>query len=139
MTLHVLDTDVLSHYQRGHPAVSGHVLGHSVSELATTVITVEEQLSSWYTMLRRAKDRARRATIYTRLADQVRFLSSWQILDFPETAMDRFDKLIAMKLNIKANDLRIAAIVLENSAVLVTRNLRDFQKIPHIVLEDWMT
>ena len=34
-------------------------------------------------------------------------------------------------------DLRIAAITLENSGVLVTRNLRDFQRIPNLVVEDW--
>jgi predicted nucleic acid-binding protein len=30
-----------------------------------------------------------------------------------------------------------AAIVVENAGVLVTRNLRDFLRIPHLNLEDW--
>jgi tRNA(fMet)-specific endonuclease VapC len=34
-------------------------------------------------------------------------------------------------------DLRFAAITLQNNSVLVTRNLRDFQRIPNLVVEDW--
>jgi predicted nucleic acid-binding protein len=34
-------------------------------------------------------------------------------------------------------DLRIAAIVPENNATLVSRNLRDFQRVSGLVVEDW--
>jgi tRNA(fMet)-specific endonuclease VapC len=34
-------------------------------------------------------------------------------------------------------DLRIAAITLENAGILITRNLRDFQRIPNLSVENW--
>ena len=42
-----------------------------------------------------------------------------------------------LKLNVRKMDLRIAAIVLEHRGVLVSRNLRDFQRIPNLLVEDW--
>jgi tRNA(fMet)-specific endonuclease VapC len=40
----VLDTDILSLWQHGHPTVTERVASHLASELAITVITVQEQL-----------------------------------------------------------------------------------------------
>jgi tRNA(fMet)-specific endonuclease VapC len=34
-------------------------------------------------------------------------------------------------------DMRIAAIVLARNAILVTRNLKDFAKVPNMEIEDW--
>ena len=55
MSLYVLDTDTLSLYRHGHATVIQHTLTHPPEALAITVITVEEQLSGWYALLRRAK------------------------------------------------------------------------------------
>ena len=60
------------------------------------------------------------------------------ILPFPEPAILRYDQSERRSdLNIGKMDLRIAAVILENSGVLVTRNLRDFQRIPNLVVENW--
>ena len=42
-----------------------------------------------------------------------------------------------MKLNIGKMDLRIGAVALENQAILVTRNSRDFGRIPGLSLANW--
>ena len=75
MSLYVLDTDMLTLVSEGHPTVGRRFLEHGPEELAITVLTVEEQLSGWYTELRKAKRPAKLARAYRRLADTVRFLS----------------------------------------------------------------
>ncbi len=59
------------------------------------------------------------------------------MLPFSEPAIARYESPKAMKLNVAKMDLRTAAIALENSATAVTRNVRDFQRIPHLPLADW--
>jgi hypothetical protein len=45
MSLHILDTDMLSLLQYGHPAVWQHVSTTSPTDIAITIIMVEEQLT----------------------------------------------------------------------------------------------
>jgi tRNA(fMet)-specific endonuclease VapC len=137
MALYVLDTDILSLFDEGDALVCQRVIAHSPDELAITAITVEEQLSGWYAYLRQAKQPPDVARAYRELAEAVPFLAAWKILEFPETAIARCQQLVAMKLNVRKSDLRIAAIVLENNATLVTRNVRDFSRVPNLVIENW--
>jgi tRNA(fMet)-specific endonuclease VapC len=137
MSLYVLDTDTLSLVRYGHPQVTQRIAAHPPAELAITVITVEERLSGWYTVLRRATRPQQLEQAYGQLADSVRFLALWPILPFNAAAITRYDQLKTLRLNVGTMDLRIGAIVLENGGTVVTRNVRDFQRIPHLAVEDW--
>jgi len=137
MSLHALDTDMLTLVEEGHPAVSRHFLQQRPEDLAITVLTVEEQLSGWYTALRKAKEPKKLAWAYRRLADAVRFLARLQILTYCEPAMERYEDLRRRKVKIKRMDLRIAATALEHGAILVTRNSKDFKHVPGLQIEDW--
>jgi tRNA(fMet)-specific endonuclease VapC len=137
MTLYVLDTDMLTLLEEGHPAVGRRFLEHSPDATAITVLTVEEQLSGWYSQLRKAKRPARLAWAYRRLADTVSFLANLRILTYDEQAMRRYEDFRAAKVKVGPTDLRIAAVVLGHEAILVTRNARDFRKVPGLQFEDW--
>jgi len=54
-----------------------------------------------------------------------------------QQALAEFETLVKAKLNVKRNDLRIAAIALELGATVVTRNRRDFGRVPGLLVEDW--
>jgi tRNA(fMet)-specific endonuclease VapC len=77
------------------------------------------------------------AKVYLELADAVRFLGRWQIFSYSVSAITRYDQFRALKLKVGKTDLRIAAVTLENGGVLVTRNVRDFQRIPNLIIENW--
>jgi tRNA(fMet)-specific endonuclease VapC len=137
MSLHVLDTDTLSLLQEGHPAVVARVAACPAEDLAISVVSVEEQLSGWYRRLRRSKKPEELAKVYDRLTSTVRALSHLPILSFSEAAIRRAKALQASKRNVRKMDLCIAAIALEHQAIVVTRNVRDFERVPNLVVEDW--
>lgn len=45
--------------------------------------------------------------------------------------------LTGAKVRVGTKDLRIASIVLANNATLLTRNNRDFSRVPDLRSEDW--
>ncbi len=137
MTLKILDTVTLSLLERKDLAVLRRFLVVPPSEVAITVINVEEQMTGWQIYLRRAKTDKELAAAYERLANSVRVLSGMRILGFSEFAIARYNLLLAMKLSVGKMDLRIAAIALEEGATVITRNLRDFQRVPELVCENW--
>src|SRR5947208_708720 len=114
MSLYVLDTDILTLYQEHQQAVLARADTHPPEELAITVISVEEQLSGWYTRLRRAKKPEDLGYVYQRLTRNVQALSRLTILSFTEPAIHRYEDLRAQGLKVRKMDLRIAAIVLEH-------------------------
>lgn len=139
MSLYILDTDTVTMYRAGNPRVCAHVSAHPPSELAATIITVEEQISGWYTLLRRAKTNPSLVAAYEHLARTVQFFAGVQIVAFTLSAATRFDELRATRIRISTLDLRIGCIALFANAVLVTRNRKDFELIPGLAIEDWST
>jgi tRNA(fMet)-specific endonuclease VapC len=137
MSLFLLDSDTLSLLQAGHESIAARTSICAPGQIAITVITVDEQLRGWYSLVRRAKKSRQIAFAYDRLAKSVSYLSRTQIVTFTETAIDRYEGLRKAKLGVGGNDLRIAAIALENQATVVTRNVRDFQLVPGLKVEDW--
>jgi tRNA(fMet)-specific endonuclease VapC len=137
MSLHVLDTDILTLFQLGHPVVCQRIANKAPSELAVTVVTVEEQLGGWYSYLRRSKKHEHLVKAYQGLALNARAISSYQILTFTLKSLQKRVDLSAEKLNVGAHDLGIAAIALEHSAIVVTRNRTDFERVPGLKIEDW--
>jgi tRNA(fMet)-specific endonuclease VapC len=137
MPLFILDTDVFSLFREQHPEVVRRVQATPPDQLAIAVIIVEEVLGGWYTALRKVKQPDAIEFAYGRLAAAVGDFTGVTIRNFTRTAIARFEALRKQKLNVGANDLRIAAIALEAGAVVVTRNVRDFQRVPNLAVEDW--
>src|SRR5438270_12822656 len=100
MSLFVLDTDTLTLYQYGQAAVVRRVRAQAPTDIAITVISVEEQLGGWYTKLRRVKKPEDVAEVYQRLADNLRSLRAMQILSFTVPGIRRRDDLKRAKVKI---------------------------------------
>src|SRR2546423_1051901 len=108
MSLFVLDTDILTLFQEDHAVVRQHIDATGPRDLAITVLSVEEQLSGWYTFIRKAKQIDKLALGYQSLADNIRSMRPFQILSFDESSILRYQALRKLNLNVRKMDLRIA-------------------------------
>ena len=137
MSLKVLDTDTVTLLMRGHAGVCSKAAAYDPSQLAVTIITVEEVMTGWYGQIRRAKKDDQLVRAYAALQEAVEFLGQVQILPFDATATEEFKLLRRLHRRTGTNDLRIAAIVRSRSATLVSANQQDFKAITGLPLEDW--
>jgi tRNA(fMet)-specific endonuclease VapC len=137
VTLFVLDTDHLSLYQRDFEPLLSKLLSHPPDELAITIITVEEQLRGRLAQIRKATTAAHLDECYRWLGETVDQLARLPVIYFDDNAATLYEELLSQKVRIGTQDLRIAAIVLSQNAVLLTRNSQDFSRVPGLQLDDW--
>lgn len=107
-------------------------------EVATTVISLEEQMRGWLAAINRTRDAQHQTRYYSRLAGLVEFYCHWNILPFHDQAAQQFADLRKTGIRIGTMDLKIAAIVLTHGGTLITANERDFEKVPGLRWENWL-
>lgn len=138
----VFDTDHLSVLQHEESAAAERLLNRLDAkpgqQLATTVISLEEQARGWLAEIRRQKSPFGEVLYYDRLGGLVRFYSKWTLLPFDGSSATIYAGLRQRRLRIGSSDLKIASIALARSCRLISANLRDFQQVPGLLVEDWL-
>jgi tRNA(fMet)-specific endonuclease VapC len=137
VSLWVLDTDHVSLLQRGNPLVSQRLEAVNPEEIAVTIVTVEEQFGGRLHVIRQGSSRDEILLAYDRLMTTLKYFGTVNVLDFDEDAWNCYTDLVSQKIRIGTRDLRIAAVVMSKNAILVTRNRRDFERVPGLRFEDW--
>jgi tRNA(fMet)-specific endonuclease VapC len=70
-------------------------------------------------------------------------LQEVSVLDFDSACAEQFGKvqgqLLKQGITVPETDLVIAAVALVHNLTLVTHNTTDFQQIPGLRLDDWLT
>lgn len=135
MSLYILDTDHVTLHQHNHPCVIARIQTCAIEELAITVVTVEEQMRGRLAQL--GRPRVNLTVTYDQLRATADYFCGLSILPFDEAAQQQYQQLLSQKIRIGTLDLRIAAIVLRQNAILITRNRRDFDRVPGLRLENW--
>jgi len=137
----ILDTDHLVEFQKGTSVESQRLkerLTRQSQPFGTTIISVEEIMRGWMAAIRRVREPVDQVNAYVKLRRLFQFFAIWHILDFDQAAAQEFERLRIAKIRAGAMDLKIASIALASSATLLTRNRSDFEKIPELVVEDWL-
>jgi tRNA(fMet)-specific endonuclease VapC len=133
----ILDTDHYSLIQRGNREVIARFQDIDPSEIYLTIITVQEQIKGRFKNIDEAKNSPKLVASYGWLLATINDFSRLSILPFDEKAYHHYDLFRSQQLRVGAQDLRIAAIVMANDGILVTRNRRDFDKVPNLQIADW--
>ena len=134
---YVLDTDHVSLLQRGHAQVFANVANVDIADRAVTVVTVAEQTQGRLAVIRRATTESDAARGFDRLYETIAFYLTVKVLPYDAAAVALFEQLRQQGIRIGTQDLRIAAITLSNDAIVVTRNSRDFGRVPGLKIVDW--
>ena len=120
---------------RGHrrPARLAHRFIHYTGGLAIPTIVLGELYAGAYKHLNPEKP----------LSLNGNLLSEVDVLDFDRSCAHEFGKvrgtLLQKGISVSRMDLMIGSVALVHNLTLVTQNTADFQNIPHLRLDDWLT
>ena len=129
---HLLDTNICSAHMR-RPARLAHRFLQFVGRLAVPTVVLAELYAGAY-------KHPSHTRLLTLIAD---LLTEVKVLDFDLHSAEQFGRsdghLRQQGVQVPTADLMIASVALVHNLTLVTNNTRDFQRIPGLRLEDWLT
>ncbi len=120
-------------------SLTAHMAASDDPDFATTIVNAEEQLRGWLAKINRQRTPHEQIPPYDRLRKLLDFLRPFSLIAFDGQAADEFERLRKAKVRIGSMDLKIACIALVRNALLLSANLRDFEKVPELRVENWLT
>jgi tRNA(fMet)-specific endonuclease VapC len=138
--MYLLDTDTLSRLHAGDSRLRERSDRFDPSQVATTAITRIEILRGRFDFVLKAADGEELLRAFAWLARSEELLRQIPVLPIDDAVAVRFDQLRQNKKLKKVGraDLLIAAVALVHGATVVTRNVRHFQQIPGLQVENWI-
>lgn len=137
----LLDTDHISILQwRSGPefaALSARVARHSPADIGFSVVSFHEQALGGHNYIRRAQTSGQVIHGYVMLSRLLQDYAIAHVLPFDTAAAAAFAAQSGQRLRVGVMDLRIASIALSRGLTVLTRNLRDFRRVPNLLAEDW--
>jgi tRNA(fMet)-specific endonuclease VapC len=138
--MYVLDTDTLSRLHAGDQRLADRRERVDPAEIATTAVTRIEILQGRFDFILKASDGQKLLRAMYWLMRSEDLLRQITVLAIDEAAADHFDRLRQIKKlrRIGRPDLLIAAIALGHGATVVTRNVKHFNQILGLRVENWL-
>jgi tRNA(fMet)-specific endonuclease VapC len=138
--MNAFDTDVLTEVLLGNTAFVMRASTIPVHQQAVPIIVIEEILRGRLNVIRQAEagkssislDRA-----YELFEETIRDVRRLQILSYTADAEMLYQQWRQQGIRLSTHDLRIAAICMVHGASLISRNRRDFERVPGLAVEFW--
>ena len=104
----------------------------------TTAVTAQEISQGWTAEINRKSAGRQQVSAYRQFLIALKAFEKITILPFDDDAAEEFHRLQELRLRVGTMDLKIAGIAISHSALLLSRNLTDFQNIPGLRVENWL-
>src|SRR5262245_39309134 len=124
----------------GNPPFVARVGAISGRLQAVPVIVIEEIIRGRLNVIRQAEagkasvNLERAYELFQETFSKTRWL---QILSYTASAESLYQQWRKQGIRVSTHDLRIAAICVANNAKLISRNRRDFERVPGLAVEFW--
>ena len=128
----MLDTNICIYAIKNKPEIVAKKINEHLSDgICISVITLAELEKGVF----KSKNREKNAIAL------LQFLFSLQIKSFNESAAIEYGKICAYLQNrgtpIGTMDMLIAAHALSESLTIVTNNVKEFERVPRLIIENW--
>jgi tRNA(fMet)-specific endonuclease VapC len=137
---YLFDTDHIIILQRRTGQEFANVIAraarYSPADRGFSIVSLHEQVLGAHAYINRARTMLEIIKGYQMVQENLQSFCTAPVLPFDAAAAAIFDNLRAQRVRIATMDLRIAA-ALSRGLILLTRNIRDFGKVPGLVTEDW--
>jgi tRNA(fMet)-specific endonuclease VapC len=137
MLQYLFDTDHLTLFEYFDLNVWRRFSTHLGGEVGLSAVSIEESLCGRLASIARHQGGASRVRASLGLLGSLQLFDQFTVVPFDYRAEAQFQQLRPLRIRIGTQDQRIAAVALVNNLILVSRNRRDFSRIPGLVLEDW--
>lgn len=130
--MYLLDTNIISYWMRGDDRIIAKLKQHAPSELSMSAITLAEILYGIEKSPNKKEERREKLK-------QIALLL--KLYPFDEKAAEKY-AVIRSQLEREGNviserDLQIASIAMANNFIVVTHNIKEFQRILKLKVDDW--
>ncbi len=132
MTRYLLDTNTCIAIMRGHPAAVQRMATVAPGDCAISTITAYELYTGVEKCAKPAQERSKVELLLTTL---------WELPFDPDAAREaaRLRALLESQgQGIGPYDMLLAGQALAHVLVLVTANTKEFNRVPRLILENWM-
>lgn len=136
----VIDTNHFTALVAGGPLASNLIRRTSErdADIFTTIITAQEVSQGWLAALNRESAGEAQVFGYLRFQAALRDFGKITILPFDLEAAKTYGRLRKLLPRLGTMDLKIAAICINHDALLLSRNLVDFERVPGLRVENWL-
>jgi tRNA(fMet)-specific endonuclease VapC len=132
-----------NHYQElVYETVPGQLLRSRIdaadADSFTTAVTAQEIVQGWIARINRSPAGHEQVHPYSLFVAALRSLEKITILPFDAEAAHVFHTFAGPLKRTGTMDLKIAAIAVSHDALLLTRNVRHFEQVPGLKVENWL-